>query len=382
MGVPRPARMSRREASKGSKSKKGPLRSPIFAPLNTPVHRRLQTLAVLTHLFSIPFFLSLLWVLGFVALYHPNSFLGKTIQIFMVIYFVYYVYDFKRPFRGNAKPSKWFVRFLSPWFKCYREYFPVRIVLEPAAEAALDKLKRNPRPLLFGSHPHGIVSIGTVTNFILDPEWLSERFPHVDVRLLTLNMNMIWPFWRDWLLALGFASVDRLSCENILSKSGEKGESRGFTIVVGGAKEALDAAPGRMDLTLNSRNGFFRLALKHGALLFPVISFGENDIYDQMEFAPIRMIQRAWHKIFGFSTPFFFGRGVFNYKFGWLPRRVPITTVIGKPIDVGVSGNDSVTETEVRELRDHYIVALTELYESNKTKYEVVSCPKGLRILH
>lgn len=300
----------------------------------------------------------------------------------LLCYFIYYFIDFKRPFHGNVRPCKWFIRLLSPWFRSYREYFPVRIVLEPAAEDALDKLRGNPRPLLFGSHPHGIVSIGTVTNFVLNPEWLKTRFPHVDVRLLTLNMNMIWPFWRDWLMALGFSSVDRLSCENILSKSGQNGESRGIAIVVGGAKEALDAAPGRMDLTLNSRNGFFRLALKHGALLFPVISFGENDIYDQIEFTPIRMIQRTWHKFFGFSTPFFFGRGVFNYKFGWLPRRIPITTVIGKPLDVGAALDGNVTDAEVKALREKYIAALTVLYETRKAEYELMPCPNGLRILH
>lgn len=180
--------------------------------------------------------------------------------------------------------------FLAPWLRRYRSYYPVKGVLDHEAERALDDLKEHPRPLIFGSHPHGIVAIATGTNFILDPSWFYDRFPHVDVRLLTLNMNMIWPFWRDWLMALGFASVDRISCERILSKSGRDGISKGIMIVVGGAKEALDAVPGRMDLTLNSRNGFFKLALKHGALIFPVLNFGENDVYDQVDFGPLKLV--------------------------------------------------------------------------------------------
>lgn len=355
--------------------------TPIFAPLSTPMHRRIQTLAVLSYLFSIPFFLSLLFIVVFWAVYHPIWQLAVATRTFLALYLVYYVLDFKRPFNGRSGSNKAFVRLLSPWFKRFRDYFPVRIVVSPEAEAALQALRTEPRPLMLGSHPHGIISVGIVTNLVLDPAWLHHRFPHVSLRLLTLNMNMIWPFWRDWLMALGFASVDRVSCEKILSQKGVRpGESRGLAIVVGGAKEALDASPGRMDLTLNSRNGFFRLALKHGALLFPALSFGENDMYDQLEVGLVKTLQRAWHRFFGFSTPFFFGRGVFNYRFGWLPRRVPITTVIGKPIDPGPARMNASSD-DIQALRKRYIEALTELYEAHKDDYEVTPCPSGLRIV-
>lgn len=355
--------------------------TPIFAPLNTPMHRRIQTLAVLSYLFSIPFFLSLMFITIFWAVFHPIWPFAIATRIFLAIYMVYYVWDFKRPFHGRSRANRAFVKFLSPWFKRFREYFPINIVVTKDAETAFNGLKNGPRPFMLGSHPHGIISVGIVTNLILDPEWIYKRFPHINISLLTLNMNMIWPFWRDWLIALGFASVDLVSCEKILSQKGaSKDQSCGLAIVVGGAKEALDASPGRMDLTLNSRNGFFRLALKHGALLFPVISFGENDMYDQVEVGVVRSLQRAWHRFFGFSTPFFFGRGIFNYRFGWLPRRVPITTVIGKPIDPGPA-RAHVSAEDIQTLRQQYIDALTDLYESHKDQYEVTPCPSGLRIV-
>ena len=47
----------------------------------------------------------------------------------------------------------------------------------------------------------------------------------------------------------------------------------------GGAREALKAQPKSMNLTLNTRKGFIRLALRHGASVIPAISFGENDVF-------------------------------------------------------------------------------------------------------
>lgn len=47
-------------------------------------------------------------------------------------------------------------------------------------------------------------------------------------------------------------------------------------IVVGGAAEALYAFPGKYDLVLKKRLGFIRVAIRNGACLVPVISFGEN----------------------------------------------------------------------------------------------------------
>jgi len=273
------------------------------------------------------------------------------------------------------------MKYCKSWFKLYRAYYPVTGIVSEEAANAFSALAGSPRPFMIGSHPHGIVSVGSVTNLALDPGWLTDRFPHLNLRLLTLNMNMIWPFWREWLLGLGFASVDKVSCENILRKSGKNGESNGLAIVLGGAREALDAAPGKMDLTLNCRNGFFKLALEHGALLFPTIVFGENDIYEQIDNVFVRALQQAWYRVFGFSTPFFFGRGIFNYRFGWLPRRIPITMVIGSPIDVQKTAPSEITGEEISKLRSLYIERLAQVYAEYREKYEVVRCAKGLRIL-
>ena len=49
---------------------------------------------------------------------------------------------------------------------------------------------------------------------------------------------------------------------------------RGITIVVGGARESLDAQPHSLRLVLKRRKGFVKLAIRTGADLVPVLAFG------------------------------------------------------------------------------------------------------------
>ena len=62
----------------------------------------------------------------------------------------------------------------------------------------------------------------------------------------------------------------------------------------------------------------------------PIFSFGENDIYDQVENSPgswLWWFQNRILKSIRFSIPLFYGRGVFQYSLGFMPYRRPITTV-------------------------------------------------------
>ena len=77
-----------------------------------------------------------------------------------------------------------------------------------------------------------------------------------------------------------------------------------------------------------------KVAIRNGADLVPVFSFGENDIFEQVpnpRGSRLRNIQNKIQKTLGFSTPLFNGRGIFNYDFGILPKRKPINTIVGRP---------------------------------------------------
>jgi 2-acylglycerol O-acyltransferase 2 len=74
-----------------------------------------------------------------------------------------------------------------------------------------------------------------------------------------------------FLSLMGIADASRESCNNCLSR----GPGSAILLVLGGAKESLDAhAHADYELTLH-RKGFVKVALENHADLVPVFSFGE-----------------------------------------------------------------------------------------------------------
>lgn len=294
----------------------------------------------------------------------------------LVPYLVYILFS-NAATSGTLRRKQW-LRGSRAW-KLYASYFPISLhrteVLPPT------------RKYIFGYHPHGIISHGAFASFATEALGFSNLFPGITNTLLTLDSNFRIPFYRDYALSLGLASVSRESCENLLTKGGVDGEGMGraITIVVGGARESLDAQPGSLRLILNSRKGFIKLAARTGADLVPVLGFGENDIYEQVDSDQhpfIYKIQILIKKVMGFTVPLFHARGVFNYDVGLMPYRRPINVVVGRPIQVIKQSNqDKVDDDYINELHRKYVQELErlwlewrDLYAPNRTsEFEIVA---------
>jgi len=316
-----------------------------FAPLNVSKERRLQTCAVL--FFSL-FQLTCIIVSIFLLC---NIFTAP----FVIAYLIYAIYFDKRHERGGDK-REW-VRRLS-LFRYFRDYFPISLI--KTADIPTDKT------YVFGYHPHGIIGIGAISNFGTEATGFSEKFPGINLRLMTLGINFKVPLYREYLLSLGVCDVSRKSCDYIL----QQGPGNAIMIVVGGAAEALDSRPGSFDLTLAQRKGFVKVALHNGSSLVPVISFGETDLYGQVSNprgSKLRRFQTYMQKAFGFSMPLIQGRGIFNYDFGLLPHRRAVNTIVGSPIDCPKTPNPS--EELIDKYHQIYIDELRNLFESNKENY-------------
>ncbi|KAI4559762.1 hypothetical protein MJG53_018288 [Ovis ammon polii x Ovis aries] len=221
------------------------------------------------------------------------------------------------------------------------------------------------RNYVLGSHPHGIMAVGTICNFATEGTGLSQVFPGLRFSLAVLNCLLYLPGHREYCLSCGACSVNRQSLDYVLSQS-QLG--RAVVILVGGANEALYAVPGEHCLTLRNRKGFVRLALRHGASLVPVYSFGENDIFRVKAFAPDswqHLLQVTSKKLLSFCPCIFWGRGLFSAKsWGLLPLARPITTVVGRPIPVPQCPQP--TEEQVDHYHTLYMKALEQLFEEHK----------------
>ncbi|XP_021948768.1 diacylglycerol O-acyltransferase 2 [Folsomia candida] len=325
-----------------------------FAPINIPLERRKQTLAVLTwtalFFFSGPggpvilvytFFFTRLWPLS-------------------LLYAIWIVYDRNTCNVGSRKNGT-ITKFFKNWvlWKYYVRYFPIKLV----KTAELDP-KRN---YLLASHPHGILASGTFASFSTEANKVSTVFPNIQFNMLTLPLNFYLPIYRELCLGHGLCSAKKESMNYLLS---HPDGGRGAVLVPGGAQESLESHPGKYVVQLKKRKGFVKVALQNGSPLVPIYCFGENDIYDQVnnpDGSLLRGFQNKVMELFTFAPLFFTGRGIFQYNYGILPRRHPIFVVVGAPIDV--EKVESPTNDQIDSLHSKYMQALQNLFDKHKSEF-------------
>lgn len=325
-----------------------------FAPWNVPLKRRLQTLAVFLHSLSITMLVSLFFFLCAIPLTWP-----------LVLPYLIHLLSSNVATDGKLRYRSERFRSLPVW-KLFAGYFPARLHKTQDLPAT--------RKYIFGYHPHGIISHGAWAAFATEALGFSEKFPGITNSLLTLDSNFRIPFYRDYVLAMGLRSVSKESIGNILTRGGpnNEGMGRAVTIVIGGARESLEAQPGSLRLILKQRKGFIKLAVRTGADLVPVLAFGENDLYDQVSPKAhpwVHTVQMFILRVWKFTLPFLHGRGIFNYDVGLMPYRRPLNIVVGAPIRVAQATGGIVDPAEVDRLHGLYVEELQKIWETYKDEF-------------
>ena len=140
-----------------------------------------------------------------------------TIPLFwpLLLPYVIYVLLSNAGSSGTLRHRSNSLRSLPIW-SLFASYFPAR--LHRSAPLAPT------RKYIFGYHPHGIISHGAFAAFATEALGFSQLFPGITNTLLTLDSNFRVPFYRDYALAMGLASVSKESCENLLSRGGANNE--------------------------------------------------------------------------------------------------------------------------------------------------------------
>ncbi|XP_023320700.1 2-acylglycerol O-acyltransferase 1 [Eurytemora carolleeae] len=188
----------------------------------------------------------------------------------------------------------------------------------------------------------------------------------MEARLLSLEGQFWIPGYRELFASSGACAATKRGMESLLGRPGGVIS----VLVVGGAPESLNSDKEKIRLVLKKRKGFIKLALRYGVNLVPTFSFGEAFIYGQIpnpEGSLVRRIQDYLQHIVGFAPVLFFGRGVFQYAYGIVPFRKPITLVVGKPILVQRVQNPS--NEDIESLHSRYVSELTKLYSEYNPVY-------------
>ncbi|XP_075384264.1 2-acylglycerol O-acyltransferase 3-like [Tenrec ecaudatus] len=260
-----------------------------------------------------------------------------------LLYFAWLYLDWDMPNQGG-RCSTW-KRKRTIW-KYLRDYFPIKLVKK--AELPPD------RNYVMGAHPHGIMCVGKEEE---EDEEEEEEAEEEGEQVVEDGEEKL-------------CSVDRQNLDYILSQN-PCGQL--MVIVIGGAQKALYSGPGQHSLILLNRKGFVRLALRHRASLVPIYSFGENDIFNVKTFPADSWqyrCQMTLKKLVGFAPCIFFGQSLFSAtSWGLMPFPRPITTVVGRPIDVPQVFHP--TKEDVDHYHTLYLKALDRLFEEHKESCSV-----------
>eukprot|EP01084_Bolivina_argentea_P067558 123007_1 len=322
-----------------------------FAPIKIPLKRRRQTFAVL--IWSCMYLIAV--VLNFIAFRYWTGW-----KFYLYIMYLGWKIMYQTFHSDGGLPIPWLRNCF--FFKWFTDFFPIRL------HKTYDLDESGETSYLFGYHPHGIIGMGAVGTFAMMTSGFHRLFPGVDVRLLTLKVNFYVPFFDLLISFMGICDASRDSCNNILSDA----ERKSLCLVLGGAKESLEANPGIVKLYLKNRKGFVKVALENGASLVPVFGFGENELFDQVanpEGSMVRNIQNQLQKRMGFALPLFHGRGVFQYNFGILPKRIPIDVVFGKPIPCPQINREQITSEIINKYHTMYCNELKTVFDQNKARF-------------
>jgi hypothetical protein len=180
------------------------------------------------------------------------------------------------------------------------------------------------RNYLFCCFPHGVIPVGPFSAIASPFGKFRRKYPEFTVKTAILHLFFVLLFMRELALGLGMISCSAKSLNYELSRP------EGGHIVIlmpGGATEACNSQLGKYKFVVKSWNGFVKVALRNGSPLVPVISFGETDLFEQLEGRTLHKIQEFFKKYLGFAPVIINGRGFFQYSFGIIPRRKPVTTV-------------------------------------------------------
>lgn len=181
-----------------------------------------------------------------------------------------------------------------------------------------------------------------------------------------------------WFSGCGISSASEHSIKTLLNQSNDpfnETNRDGYTsnavgLIVGGARETFYAYPNTYKCVIKKRRGFVRIALETGASLVPAISFGENNVFEMIDIKPgfwRCILEKPCIRYANRVPALYKGRGLFQQKYGLIPRKHPITTVIGSPLELKKTVNP--TANEIEETFEIFCLRLKELFDTHKWKY-------------
>ncbi|CAD8113256.1 unnamed protein product [Paramecium primaurelia] len=201
--------------------------------------------------------------------------------------------------------------------------------------------------VIFAFHPHGIYSYSTISNTHTPGTFFENMV------LLGSNMALLFPIAGLFLKFYGIQGANPDNFKKLLSSGAQVG------LLPGGFEEATMTSPKENRIFIKQRKGFIYYALKYGTIIYPVFVFGENTLFNTIDwFLPLRL----WLNKFKLAGTVFWSRFLTIPE----PNR-EIHTICGKGIVLPQIEKPS--REDVEKYHQIYIQAVKDLYDQYAPLY-------------
>lgn len=217
-----------------------------------------------------------------------------------------------------------------------------------------------PKKAILIWHPHGLM---TVTSAIHNAIRITNN-DYVPTKLVSLDFYHRIPFLRDIMRKAHVTSSNYENIKNVL-------ETESISIMLGGVKELLNSDPNTLYIVIKDRKGIFKIALETGSPLVPVITYGENRLFQPTKNYFFDTLNRYLYSIFRTGVPVPTIDSLKNWVLLYKQPLDAVHTHIGKPLDV--KKIESPTSKDIENLKQKYIAEVRDLFKkTNPGNYDLI----------
>jgi Diacylglycerol acyltransferase len=219
-----------------------------------------------------------------------------------------------------------------------------------------------PKKCIYLWHPHGMFPTAHYFHTVTP----CSEFPK------TLKpIQSVCIYWAAWLP--GFSQIFRSlgvvpSTYNGMKEALSRGAN--LSVSLGGVREMLYLEKGKLRLCIKEKKGVFRLALEEGATLIPCLSYGQNELFEQVDSPWLERINRHAYEWFKCILPLPRWSSIRRW---WdvlsAPPEQKVVTHIGAPIRVDRVVEDEISPKKIAAVREQYFSALKELYAKTRPSF-------------
>lgn len=204
--------------------------------------------------------------------------------------------------------------------------------------------KKRPERALYLWHPHGMLSLTPIIHTIR--RGLGK--------IVCVPIFHKIPIIRDLYHFACSIPSDYSAMKQCLEKSS-------LSVMPGGTREMIISKSGTMKLILKERTGVFKLALETGTPIVPVLTFGEDELFPQLDMPILRSINQWLYSHWKIAIPFMSLTSIANWMHLADSPLPPIRSYCGKTIEVPKTPEPSMEQ--IQELKKKYQTSLETLFQ-------------------